>query len=188
MKQRCTWCGDDPLYIRYHDKEWGVPLHNDQKLFEFLILEGAQAGLSWITILRKRDAYRKAFDNFNYNKICRYNNRKMQSLLNNPGIVRNQLKIHAAVQNAKAFIEVRNEFGTFDKYIWRFVNGKPVRNRWKHSKMVPANTPVSDTISKDLKQRGFTFIGTTICYAFMQAVGMVNDHTLDCFRYQELTR
>ncbi len=160
-------------------------MHNDRRLFEFLILEGAQAGLSWITILRKRAAFRKAFDNFDFNKVTRYNERKIQSLLQDPGIVRNRLKIRGAVQNAKAFIKVRNEYGTFDKYIWSFVDGEPICNRWKTLKQVPANTAISDVMSKDLKKRGFTFVGATICYAFMQAVGMVNDHTVGCFRYNE---
>jgi len=186
MKNRCSWCGDDSLYIRYHDKEWGVPNHNDRKLFEFLILEGAQAGLSWITILRKREAYRKAFDNFNFNKVANYNERKIQSLLKDEGIVRNRLKIRSTVQNAKAFLRIRDEFGTFNKYIWQFVDGKPVRNGWKSLKQIPARTELSNKLSKDLKQRGFTFVGSTICYAHMQATGMVNDHTVDCFRYQEL--
>ena len=186
MKNSCSWCGDDSLYIRYHDKEWGVPNHNDRKLFEFLILEGAQAGLSWITILRKREAYRKAFDNFNFNKVANYNERKIQSLLKDEGIVRNRLKIRSTVQNAKAFLRIRDEFGTFNKYIWQFVDGKPVRNGWKSLKQIPARTELSNKLSKDLKQRGFTFVGSTICYAHMQATGMVNDHTVDCFRYQEL--
>ena len=186
MKNRCSWCGDDSLYIRYHDKEWGVPNHNDRKLFEFLILEGAQAGLSWITILRKREAYRKAFDNFDFNKVANYNERKIQSLLKDEGIVRNRLKIRSAVQNANAFLKIRDEFDTFNKYIWEFVDGKPIRNKWKSIKQIPARTELSDKLSKDLKQRGFTFVGSTICYAHMQATGMVNDHTVDCFRYQEL--
>ena len=186
MKNRCSWCGDDSLYIRYHDKEWGVPNHNDRKLFEFLILEGAQAGLSWITILRKREAYRKAFDNFNFNKVANYNERKIQSLLKDEGIVRNRLKIRSTVQNAKAFLRIRDEFGTFNKYIWQFVDGKPVRNGWKSLKQIPARTELSNKLSKDLKQRGFTFVGSTICYAHMQATGMVNDHTVDCFRYGEI--
>lgn len=185
-KIRCTWCLGDPLYIRYHDREWGVPVHQDRKWFEFLILEGAQAGLSWITILRKREAYRKAFDNFDFNKVARYNERKIQLLLEDEEIVRNRLKIRSAVENAKAFLKVRDEFGTFNKYIWSFVDGKPIRNRWKTMKQIPARTELSDALSKDLKQRGFTFVGSTICYAHMQATGMVNDHTLDCFRHQEL--
>lgn len=161
-------------------------MHNDRRLFEFLILEGAQAGLSWITILRKRAAFRKVFDNFDFNKVVKYNERRIQSLLKDPGIVRNRLKIRGAVRNARAFIEVREEFGAFDKYIWSFVDGAPIRNRWKTLKQVPAKTTISDAMSKDLKQRGFTFVGATICYAFMQAVGMVNDHTVDCFRYNEI--
>ena len=185
-KIRCTWCLGDPIYIRYHDKEWGVPVKQDRKWFEFLVLEGAQAGLSWITILKKREAYRKAFDNFDYNKVARYSERKIQALLNDAGIVRNRLKIRGAVQNAKAFIDLREEFGTFNKYIWQFVDGKTVRNKWKSLKQIPARTELSDKLSKDLKQRGFTFVGSTICYAHMQATGMVNDHTLDCFRYKEL--
>ena len=186
VKTRCVWCTNDLLYIRYHDNEWGVPVHNDCRLFEFLILEGAQAGLSWITILRKRAAFRKAFDNFDFNKVAQYNERRIQSLLKDPGIVRNRLKIQGAVKNARAFIEVREEFGTFDKYIWSFVGGEPIRNRWKTLQQVPANTTISDTMSKNLKKRGFTFVGSTICYAFMQAVGMVNDHTVDCYRYNEI--
>ena len=183
---RCSWCGDDPLYVRYHDREWGVPVHSDRKLFEFLILEGAQAGLSWITVLRKREAYRQAFDQFDFNKVARYNERKIRSLLNNPGIIRNQLKVRSAVNNAQAFIRVRNEFGTFNKYIWSFVEGEPVINQWKILKHIPARTALSDQISTDLKQRGFNFVGSTIVYAHMQATGMVNDHIMDCFRYDEV--
>ena len=186
VRTRCAWCTNDLLYIRYHDNEWGVPVHNDRRLFEFLVLEGAQAGLSWITILRKRAAYRKAFDNFDFNKVANYNERKIQSLLKDEGIVRNRLKIRSAVQNANAFLKIRDEFGTFNKYIWEFVDGKPIRNKWKSIKQIPARTELSDKLSKDLKQRGFTFVGSTICYAHMQATGMVNDHTVDCFRYQEL--
>ena len=186
VRTRCAWCTNDLLYIRYHDNEWGVPVHNDRRLFEFLVLEGAQAGLSWITILRKRAAYRKAFDNFDYNKVANYNERKIQALLKDEGIVRNRLKIRSAVQNANAFLKIRDEFGTFNKYIWEFVDGKPIRNKWKSIKQIPARTELSDILSKDLKQRGFTFVGSTICYAHMQATGMVNDHTVDCFRYQEL--
>jgi len=186
MKTRCEWCGDDPLYMKYHDKEWGVPVHNDRKLFEFLILEGAQAGLSWITILRKRPAYREAFDQFDFNKIAKYNERKIQSLLKNPGIVRNRLKVRGTVTNARAFLLVREEFGTFNKYIWQFVEGEPIQNKYKNLKTIPAQTAISDSLAKDLKKRGFTFVGSTICYAFMQAIGMVNDHTVSCFRYKEL--
>ncbi len=186
MKIRCGWTTLDPLYINYHDKEWGVPIHNESLLFEFLILEGAQAGLSWITILRKRDNYREAFDNFDPVKIAKYSDKKVEKLLKNEGIIRNRLKINAAVQNAKSFLEVQKEFGSFDKYIWRFVDGKPIINKWKSLKDVPAKTKLSDLISKDLKKRGFKFTGSTICYSFMQAVGMVNDHTINCFRYNEI--
>ncbi len=183
---RCHWPGDDPLYCRYHDREWGVPVHNDRRLFEFLVLEGAQAGLSWITILRKRQAYRDAFDRFDFNKVARYGQRDVRRLLNNAGIVRNRLKVQAAISNARAFISVREEFGTFDRYIWRFVDGKPLQNRWIRPGQVPAHSAVSDALSKDLKQRGFKFVGTTIMYAHMQATGMVNDHLVRCFRYREL--
>ena len=188
MTKRCTWPGEDPLYIRYHDREWGIPIHSDRKLFEFLILEGAQAGLSWITVLKKRPAYRKAFDNFDFNKVARYKERKIKQLLNNPGIIRNKLKIRSAISNAKAFIEVRKEFGTFNKYIWQFVDGKPIQNCFNDMKDIPATTELSDQISKDLKKRGFNFVGSTIVYAHMQATGMVNDHTMDCFRYREINR
>lgn len=183
IKKRCGWCTMDPVYIKYHDKEWGRPVHDDCLLFEFLILEGAQAGLSWITVLKKRENYRQAFDTFDAAKIARYDDRKIKQLLNNEGIIRNRLKITSAISNAKAFLAVREEFGTFDKYIWHFVNGKPVKNHFPHFKSLPPKTPVSDIMSKDLKKRGFNFVGSTICYAFMQAVGMVNDHTTDCFRY-----
>lgn len=181
--QRCAWAGSDPLYIKYHDEEWGVPVHDDRKLFEMLILEGAQAGLSWITILRKRENYRKAFNNFDAKKISKYDAAKIKQLLLNEEIIRNKLKIGAAVINAKCFLEVQKEFGSFDKYIRQFVNGKQIKNNWKSLKEIPAKTKESDTLSKDLKKRGFKFVGSTICYAFMQAVGMVNDHTKDCFRY-----
>ena len=185
-RKRCGWCEGDRLYTRYHDREWGVPVHTDRKLFEFLILEGAQAGLNWITVLKKRDNYRRAFDRFDFHRVAAYDGNKVQLLLQNPGLVRNRLKMQAAVKNARAFIRVRNEFGTFNRYIWQFTEGNTVHNRWRKLSDVPANTPLSDTVSKDLKQRGFTFVGTTICYAFMQATGMVNDHLLDCFRYREL--
>ena len=181
---RCSW-PSNPLAILYHDKEWGTPNHDDRTLFEFLILEGAQAGLSWDTILKKRDNYRKAFDNFDPKKVARYDARKVKSLLKDPGIVRNRLKIASAIGNAKAFLKVQEELGSFDKYIWQFVGGKPIINPWKIKK-VPAFTPESDAMSKDLKKRGFNFVGSTICYAFMQAVGMVNDHAADCFRYSAL--
>ena len=182
MVERCGWSGTDPLYIRYHDEEWGVPVHDDRKLFEMLILEGAQAGLSWITILRKRENYRKAFNNFDAKKIARYDIKKVRSLLANEGIVRNRLKVEGAIRNAKAFLAVKKEFGSFDAYIWQFVGGRPRQNSRKTLKEIPARTPESDAMSKDLKKRGFTFVGSTICYAFMQAVGMVDDHTADCFR------
>jgi len=183
-KIRCPWPSEDKLMIRYHDKEWGVPLHNDKKLFEFLLLEGFQAGLSWRTILHKRDNFRKAFDNFDFNKIAKYDKRKINALLKDAGIIRNKLKINSAVSNAKAFITVRKEFGTFDKYIWRFVNGKPIKNKFKSLKELPARTELSDLISKDLKSRSFNFVGSTIVYAHMQATGMVNDHLVHCFRYK----
>jgi DNA-3-methyladenine glycosylase I len=183
---RCGWAGSDPLYVAYHDSEWGVPLHDDRRLFEFLILEGAQAGLSWITILRKREAYRAAFANFDAARVARFGAEEELALLANPGIVRNRLKIAAAVTNARAFLEVQSAFGGFDKYLWGFVDGRPIVNRWKTLAEVPASTPVSDALSKDLKRRGFKFVGGTICYAHMQAVGMVNDHTVDCFRHAQL--
>lgn len=186
LKQRCSWCGDDPLYVRYHDREWGVPVHNDRKLFEFIVLEGAQAGLSWITVLRKREAYRKAFDGFDYNKVAAYPPSKLKTLLQNPGIIRNRLKIESAVRNANAFLEVREQFGTFNNYIWGFVDGKPLQNRRKALKAVPPRTDLSDVISKDLKKRGFNFVGSTIIYAHMQATGMVNDHVVDCFRHSQV--
>jgi len=174
---RCSWCGTDPLYCKYHDEEWGRPLHDDRRLFEMLILEGAQAGLSWITILRKRPAYRKAFDRFDPKKVARYGAAKKRALMKDAGIVRNRLKIDAAVTNAKAFLDVQKEFGSFDRYVWQFVGGRPLVNRPKSHKDIPARTEISDALSKDLKQRGFKFVGSTICYAFMQAVGMVDDHT-----------
>jgi len=180
-KQRCPWAGSDPLSIVYHDREWGRPVHGDRKLFEMLILEGAQAGLSWITILKKRDNYRKAFDRFDPKKISRYTKRTVSSLLKNKGIVRNRLKIEATIGNAKAFLKVQREFGSFDRYIWQFVGGKPIINRRSSMKQVPPTSPESDAMSKDLKQRGFRFVGSTICYAFMQATGMVDDHLLGCF-------
>ncbi len=183
---RCTWANGE-LSIRYHDEEWGVPVHHDGTLFEFLILEGAQAGLSWNTILNKRDNYRKAFDGFDPERVARYDRRKIDRLLRDPGIVRNRLKIASAVANAKAFLRVQKEFGSFDRYIWQFVNGKPQVNALRSLKQLPARTPISDAMSKDLKKRGFNFVGSTICYAFMQAVGMVNDHVIDCFRYRTLS-
>jgi DNA-3-methyladenine glycosylase I len=182
---RCTWPQND-LSIRYHDEEWGVPSHDDLHLFEFITLEGAQAGLSWDTILQKRENYRAALAGFNPERIAHYDRRKLQSLMRNPGIVRNRLKIASTVKNAKAFLEVRAEFGSFDRYIWQFVDGKPVLNRWRSGERVPAKTSQSDAMSKDLKKRGFNFVGSTICYAFMQAVGMVNDHCVECFRYRQV--
>lgn len=183
---RCPWCGDDPLYVRYHDREWGVPLHNDRKLFEFLVLEGFQAGLSWKTILHKRENFRKAFDNFDFNRVVKYGKKKVASLMADAGIVRNRLKIEAAITNAQAFIAVRNEYGTFDRYIWEFVGGKPIQNKWKSIGELLARTELSDKISKDLKDRGFKFVGSTIVYAHMQATGMVNDHLVSCFRYGDI--
>ena len=183
---RCPWPSDE-LYINYHDKEWGVPVHDDRLLFEYLILEGAQAGLSWHTVLKKRENYRAAFDNFEAEKIARYGDKQIAALLNNPGIIRNRLKIHATIQNAKAFLKVREEFGSFDKYLWGFVDGKPVINHSKSMKEVPPSTQISDRMSKDLLKRGFKFVGSTICYANMQAVGMVNDHLVTCFRHKELS-
>ena len=183
---RCTWCGTDPLYVAYHDHEWGVPVHDDRLLFEFLVLEGAQAGLSWLTILRKREAYRQAFDRFDPERVARYSQRRVEKLLANPGIVRNRLKVESAVKNAKAFLAVQGEFGSFDTYMWTFVDGKPKQNAWRSLKDLPPRTADSDRMSKDLVRRGFSFVGSTICYAHMQAVGMVNDHTVDCFRHREV--
>lgn len=185
---RCTWAGTDATYIAYHDREWGVPVYTDRKLFEFLILEGAQAGLSWITILRKREGYRKAFANFNAERVACFGKREWALLMNNPGIVRNRLKIEGATTNARAFLAVQEAFGSFDRYVWQFVGGRPIVNRWKDLSQVPARTAESDALSKDLKRRGFTFVGSTIIYAHMQATGLVNDHTLDCFRHRPLAR
>ena len=186
MIKRCQWCGEDPLYIEYHDKEWGRPLHDDRCLFEFLILEGAQAGLSWITILKKRENYRKAFDNFDCEKIAAYTENDVARLLNNAGIVRNRLKINSAIRNANAVLKIKKEFGSLDAYLWQFVNNTPIQNEWTSMKDIPAQTKLSDLISKDLKKRGLNFVGSTIIYAFMQATGMVNDHTTDCFLYHEI--
>jgi len=186
MVDRCAWAGSDPLYVAYHDLEWGVPVHEDRLMFEFLILEGAQAGLSWATILKKRENYRLAYDNFNPLLVAQYDEAKVEELLANPGIVRNRLKVAASVQNARAFLAVQDEFGSFDAYIWQFVDGAPKRNAWKTMAEIPAKTPESDILSKDLIRRGFKFVGSTICYAHMQAVGMVNDHTIDCFRYTQV--
>jgi len=185
-KHRCRWCIGDPLYESYHDNEWGVPLHDDRLLFEFLVLETFQAGLSWITILRKRENFRLAFDNFDYHKVAQYTDQKKEELLQNPGIIRNKLKVNSAITNAQNFIKIQEEFGSFDAYIWGFVDGKTIKNAWKSHEEIPATTPISDRMSKDLKKRGFKFVGSTVMYAFMQATGMVNDHTVDCFRYNEV--
>ncbi|GJL66906.1 MAG: DNA-3-methyladenine glycosylase I [Nitrospirales bacterium] len=182
---RCAWATQE-LLVTYHDREWGVPLHDDQQLFEFLILEGMQAGLSWHTILRKRQAFRLAFDNFEAEKMSRYSQKTIQQLLQNPDIIRNKLKITAAIDNAKSYLAIQKTFESFDRYIWQFIDGTPVQNRWRHHQDVPCRSTISDTLSQDLKQRGFSFVGPTICYAFMQATGMVNDHTTDCFRYAQL--
>lgn len=184
--QRCDWCGNDPLYVEYHDNEWGVPVFDDDKLFEFLILETFQAGLSWITILKKRENFRTAFDSFNYKKIATYNEVKFNELLQNKGIIRNKLKIKATISNAVAFMKVQKEFGSFSKYIWKFVNGKPLKNTYKTLNEVPATTALSEIMSKDLKKRGFKFVGSTVIYAHMQATGMVNDHVTTCFRHKEI--
>ena len=185
-KHRCAWCKGDKLYETYHDEEWGVPVYNDDKLFEFLILETFQAGLSWITVLRKRENFRKAFDNFDYKTIANYKQNKVDTLLQDTGIIRNKLKVNATITNAQSFMKIQKEFGSFSKYIWGFVDGKPIRNTYQTIKDIPANTPLSDTISKDLKKRGFKFVGTTVIYAHMQATGMVNDHEMNCFRYNEV--
>ena len=186
VKTRCDWAGTDPLYVQYHDTEWGVPCHDDRKLFEFLLLEGAQAGLSWITVLRKRENYRVAFDNFNPTEISTYRADRTEGLLSNKGIIRNRLKIEAAIQNARVFLSVQEEFGSFDAYIWRFSGGDPITHHWKKSEQVPSVTTESIAMSKDLRKRGFKFVGPTICYAFMQAMGLVNDHTIDCYRHNEI--
>ncbi|MCG6893720.1 MAG: DNA-3-methyladenine glycosylase I [Desulfobacteraceae bacterium] len=188
MVQRCSWPGSDPLYIDYHDREWGVPVHDDRKLFEFLILDGAQAGLSWLTILKKRDNYRKAFDDFDPVKVAAYETPKISGLLNDAGIVRNRKKIESAVTNARAFLNIQEACGSFDAYIWRFVDGEPRQNAWKRDADIPAKTPESEAMSRDLVSRGFRFVGPTICYAFMQAAGLVNDHRVDCFRHAEVKR
>jgi DNA-3-methyladenine glycosylase I len=186
--KRCAWSGTDPVYVAYHDEEWGVPVHDDRDLFEFLVLEGAQAGLSWSTILRKRNAYRRAFDRFDPRKVARYDGRKVAALLADAGIVRNRAKIESAIKNAKAFLDVQKEFGSFDAYQWRFVDGRPVQNRRRSVREIPPRSAQSDAMSKDLKNRGFSFVGSTIIYAHMQAVGMVNDHVIDCFRHREVAK
>ena len=182
-QNRCDWCGSDPLYVAYHDEEWGVPVKDDPTLFEFLMLETFQAGLSWITVLKKREHFRRAFDEFDYQKIANYNNKKIEALENDPSIIRNKLKIKAAVTNSKAFIDIQNEWGSFSKYIWHFTNNNPIVNHWENLSDIPALTPLSITISKDLKKRGFKFVGPTVVYAHMQATGMVNDHLVSCFRH-----
>ena len=188
MKIRCPWVNDDPLMIEYHDNEWGVPIHNDNLLFEFLVLEGAQAGLSWSTILKKRENYRLAFDNFNPEKVAEYGSKKINELENNTCIVRNRLKIRSAVINARLILDIQKEFGSFDKYIWNFVEGKTIQNHWKTMRDIPSSTLESEQMGLDMKKKGFKFVGPTICYAFMQAVGMVNDHVVDCFRHSELNQ
>jgi DNA-3-methyladenine glycosylase I len=188
MKTRCGWVTNDPLYLAYHDSEWGVPEHDDRRLFELLILEGAQAGLSWLTVLKKRENYRAAFANFDAQRIVTFGDQQVTALLANPGIIRNRLKLAATVQNARAFLAVQKEYGRFAAYLWQFVGGRPKTNAWRSLKEVPARTAESDAMSKDLAKRGFKFVGSTICYAFMQAAGMVNDHTVDCFRYEEIKR
>lgn len=185
-KNRCAWAGNDPLYMGYHDTEWGVPLHDDKKLFEFLVLEGAQAGLNWSCILNKRENYRKAFDDFDPLKVGRYDGGKVAELLQDKGIVRNKLKVEAAIRNARATLAIQEEFGSLDTFLWQFTGGGPMKNAWKTLGEIPSSTKESDKMSKELKRRGFTFVGSTICYAFMQAVGMVNDHVVDCFRYEEV--
>lgn len=185
-RKRCTWAGTDPLYIAYHDKEWGVPQHRDRRLFEMLVLEGAQAGLSWLTILRKREGYRRLFARFDPAKVARFDRRTVERLMRDESIVRNRAKIDSAVRNAKVFLEIRREYRTFDRFLWEFVGGRPVINRWRTVRKIPASTPVSTELGKELKKRGMNFVGPTVCYAFMQAVGMVMDHTTDCFRYREL--
>ncbi len=186
--RRCEWANGSVLEQKYHDNEWGRPVHDDRLLFEFLILEGAQAGLSWLTILKKREGYRKAFDNFQANKMARYSEEKIANLLSNPEIVRNKLKVNAAVLNARVYLDIQDEFGSFDNYIWKFVGGQTIQNSWRKPSEIPTNSTESDIMSKDLKRRGFKFIGTTICYAFMQAVGLVNDHTVDCYVYNQIKK
>ncbi len=187
-QKRCNWCKSEEIYIDYHDNEWGVPVHDDRELFEMIMLEGAQAGLSWITVLKKREGYRKAFHNFDPKKCAKLTDKKLEKLRENPNIIRNRLKINSARSNAIAFLEIQKEFGTFDKYIWQFVGGKPMKNKFKKMSDVPATTPESDAMSKDLKKRGFKFVGSTICYAFMQACGMVNDHVTDCYKWKEVNK
>jgi len=186
MKTRCTWSGSDPDYLTYDDEVWGVPVHDDRKLFEFLVLEGAQAGLSWITILKRQENYRAAFDNFDIERVANYTKRDIERLLRDAGIIRNRLKIQSAIKNARGVLKIQEEFGSLDAFLWRYVDGAPIQNEWTSMAEIPANTELSDRMSKELKKRGFNFVGSTICYAFMQAVGMVNDHTTDCFRHEEI--
>jgi len=188
MKNRCMWCGSDPIYTAYHDDEWGIPIHDDRLLFEVLILEGAQAGLSWLTILKKRENYRKAFHGFDFNRIANYTETDLKRLLADSGIVRNRLKIGSAIKNARGVLDIREKHGSLDSYLWRYVEGTPILNEWKSMAELPVKTKISEMMSKDLKKRGFNFVGPTICYAFMQAVGMVNDHTTDCFRHEEIKK
>lgn len=188
MKKRCGWCGDDPLYVQYHDEEWGVPVFDDRKLFEMLVLEGAQAGLSWITVLRKRENYRRAFDDFAIEKVARYNSQDIERLLGDAGIVRNRLKVESAIKNARNILAVRDQHGSFSGFLWSFVDNSPIHNAWRSLTEIPASTRESDLMSKELKRLGFGFVGSTICYAFMQSVGMINDHLTDCFRHQEVQR
>lgn len=187
MLIRCEWCGDDPLYVKYHDEEWGTPVHDDRQLFEMLNLEGAQAGLSWITVLRKRENYRRQFNNFNPDRIANYSNSKLEKILKDPGIIRNKLKVNAVVTNARAFLMLKDDYGSFSKFIWQFVDGEPIINTYSRLSDLPSKTEISEVMSKELKKKGFKFVGSTICYAFMQAVGMVNDHTTNCFRHKELS-
>jgi len=188
MLNRCTWCGNDPEYVAYHDSDWGVPVYDDRLLFEMLILEGAQAGLSWLTILKKRTNYRQAFHNFDAERIARYGQHEIDRLMHDAGIVRNRLKIESAIKNAQGFLQIREEFPSFADYLWQYVDGKPVINAWQDTSKIPAHTPLSAQLSKDLKKRGFNFVGSTICYAFMQSIGMVNDHITSCFRYPEINQ
>lgn len=188
MEKRCEWCGTDPLYVAYHDEEWGVPLHDDRRLFEMLILEGAQAGLSWLTILKKRESYRKAFHDFDYERIASYTPRDVSRLLGDTGIVRNRLKVESTIKNARETLLIIEKFGSMDSFVWRYVDGIPIQNKRKAMAEIPPNTELSDAMRRDLKKRGFNFVGSTICYAFMQAVGMVNDHTTDCFRYKQIVK
>lgn len=187
-KKRCPWCLGDPLYIEYHDREWGVPVHDDRKWFEFLTLEGAQAGLNWLLVLKKRENYRRAYDGFDFNRVALYNDKKVAGLLADPGLIRNRAKITASLSNARAFLRIREEFGSFDRYIWKFVGGKPLHNRWRKDAEIPPRTSLSDAISADLRRRGFKFVGSTIVYAHMQATGLVNDHLIGCFRYEDLKK